>query len=255
MVHPRGERDVWGKRFEELYRSFVHYFTVRGFNVREPIFPLIAVVLPNQQEFFRYAAREKLGITRDTLGFYSPLSNRIVLYDVGAGSSNAWQSQQNAETIIHEAAHQTAFNTGIHTRFSEQPRWVVEGLGVLFEAPGIWNSRVHAHESDRIHHGRLQDFKSIVNSGGRRFSLAEQVASDRPFKVDPTAAYADAWALTYWLVDTRPNEYSRYLKRVADRDHFGQYTAQQRLADFRAVFGDDLKMVEARFLRYMDRLN
>ena len=30
VAHPRGQRDKWAERFEELYRSFVHYFSVRG---------------------------------------------------------------------------------------------------------------------------------------------------------------------------------------------------------------------------------
>src|SRR5262245_24175338 len=30
VVHPVGERDQWGQRFEELYRDFLHYFQVRG---------------------------------------------------------------------------------------------------------------------------------------------------------------------------------------------------------------------------------
>ncbi len=63
------------------------------------------------------------------LGYYSSRSNRITLYDVGgtAAGSAAWH--QNADTIIHEATHQTAYNTGVHRRFAQTPKWVVEGLG------------------------------------------------------------------------------------------------------------------------------
>jgi hypothetical protein len=34
VVHPKGKRDVWAGRFEALYRSFVHYFSVRGLQPR-----------------------------------------------------------------------------------------------------------------------------------------------------------------------------------------------------------------------------
>src|SRR5688572_15839783 len=30
VVHPAGKRDQWAPRFEELYRSFIHYFGARG---------------------------------------------------------------------------------------------------------------------------------------------------------------------------------------------------------------------------------
>ena len=41
VAHPRGKRDQWAGRFEDLYRSFVHYFSVRGFDLDEPPCPLI----------------------------------------------------------------------------------------------------------------------------------------------------------------------------------------------------------------------
>ena len=51
-------RDQWAPRFEELYRSFVHYFSARGWRLTEPQFPLIAVVFPRQIDFARQASRE-----------------------------------------------------------------------------------------------------------------------------------------------------------------------------------------------------
>ena len=36
VAHPQGAGKKWGTRFEELYRSFVHYFTVRGLAPRRP---------------------------------------------------------------------------------------------------------------------------------------------------------------------------------------------------------------------------
>src|SRR5688500_18377308 len=58
VVHPAGRRDAWAPRFEELYRSFVHYFSARGWRLTEPRFPLIAVVHPRQADFARQASRE-----------------------------------------------------------------------------------------------------------------------------------------------------------------------------------------------------
>jgi len=251
VAHPAGERDLWGKRFEKLYRSFVHYFSVRGFRCREPEFPLVAIIFRNQQQFMQYAARDGSPVGRAVLGYYSPTSNRVALFDAGGGRSDDQQWQQNAETIIHEATHQTAFNTGVHNRFAQQPRWAVEGLGTLFEAPGVWDSRAHTRRSDRVNHGRLERFRKYAATGKLRGIVGTMIVSDRLFFTSPDLAYAVAWAFSHWLVETQPRQYSAYLKRVAERPAFEGYSDQQRLADFVAVFGGKLPMIEARFLRFM----
>ena len=65
------------------------------------------------------------------------------------------------------------------------------------------------------------------------------------------AAYAEAWALTYYLVETQPREYAKYLALTADRPPFTEYSQQDRLRDFITVFGSDLRMFDARFQRFM----
>ena len=51
VAHPRGQRDRWAERFEDLYRSFVHYFSVRGCQPAAPPFPLVGVVWKNRERF------------------------------------------------------------------------------------------------------------------------------------------------------------------------------------------------------------
>ena len=133
VVHPAGHRNKWASRFEDLYRSFVHYFTARGFRPNSPQFPLVAVVFPSHADFLRYVNRDGARLPSNALGYYTPVSNRILLYDVTpAANEDDSNWHVNAETIIHEAAHQSAFNTGIHNRYTMPPRWVVEGLGTMF---------------------------------------------------------------------------------------------------------------------------
>jgi len=38
---------------------------------------------------------------------------------------------RNAAVLIHEATHQTAFNTGVHSRYTPPPRWLAEGCDAL----------------------------------------------------------------------------------------------------------------------------
>jgi hypothetical protein len=251
VVHPAGEKDQWAERFEELFRSFQHYFGVRGVRLEPPPFPLVAVVLPTQEDFIRQAAREGAPVGTSVLGYYSPLSNRIMLFDITRGRPNSKDWRYNAETIIHEATHQTAFNTGIHSRFGGSPKWVVEGLGTLFEAPGVSDSRHSALQAERINRDRLEQFKRYAAGRRRPGAAAELIASDRLFASDVDAAYAESWALTFFLVETEPRKYAQYLQKTSPRPPFEDYTRAERLADFTSVFGGDLRMLEARFLRFM----
>jgi len=251
VAHPRGARSQWAGRFEDLYRSFVHYFAVRGFGLDEPPCPLIGIVCRNRREFLDYSASRGLPTARGIQGYYSLQSNRILLYDMGGGAADASGWEQNASTLIHEATHQTAFNTGIHSRFTPPPVWVAEGLATMFEAPGVYNSRSFTRESDRINRERLGQFNELVMPGYQPGLLAELIASDRLFRTHPSAAYATSWALTFYLVETQRRQYADYLARTAGHDPFTAYPGPERTADFTAVFGDDWRMLEARLLRFM----
>jgi hypothetical protein len=250
VAHPEGQHDKWAQRLEDLYRWFVHYFAIRGFELATPPYPLVGVVCRNRDEFARRAATQDSLVPGAVVGYYSPSSNRINLYDTG-GKNGAVNWQRNAGVLIHEATHQMAFNTGVHSRYSAPPKWLVEGLATLFEAPGVYDPRGNPRPADRVNQDRLRAFQRGVAPHHRPQMLASLVDSDDLFNVSPPAAYAEAWALTFFLVETQPRKYVDYLKRTAARPPFRAYTAAERTADFAAVFGTDWRMLEAHFLRFM----
>jgi hypothetical protein len=254
VAHPSGARDQWADRFEDLYRRFVRYFSVRGLALSEPPFPLVAIVCRNRAEFARYAAANGSPAGAGVVGYYCTRTNRIVLYDVGNGRSSPARWEQNAGTVVHEATHQMAFNTGIHNRTGQPPLWVVEGLATMFE--GVVGSETSADgpRRSRVNRSRLQAFRDSVAGAHRSALLADLVASDRLFQSSAGAAYAAAWALTFYLTETQPARYADYLARTAARPPLDRYTAAQRTADFTAVFGDNWRMLEARLVRFTDEL-
>jgi hypothetical protein len=253
VVHPRGERDEWADRFEDLYNRFGHYFRVRGFALQEPQYPMVAVVFRDQAEYFRHAAASGTPMHPNTLGHYDPISNRVFLFDETAGKTKADWSE-NAVTIIHEATHQTAFNVGVHKRFAAEPRWLVEGLATMFEAPGVWSARYDHTQADRVNRGRLDGFREYTAQRRQPGSLAMLLLSDEAFRSDADGAYAEAWALSFYLCETQPKLYAAYLEKTAQRPAFSDYPAAERVADFQAIFGNDLKMFEAKFLRYVQEV-
>jgi hypothetical protein len=253
VVHPQGERDQWAGRFEELYNRFGHYFRVRGVALDEPPYPLVAIVFRNQVEYMRHAAASGTPMHPNTVGHYDPLTNRVFLFDVTANKSGVNWSE-NAETIIHEATHQTAYNVGVHRRFTTQPRWLVEGLATMFEAPGVWSARYDHTQADRVNRGRLAGFRDYVAKRRQPGALSVLLTSDEPFRRDQDGAYAEAWALSFYLCETQPRQYADYLATTAERPLFGDYPAAERLADFQRVFGSDMKLFDAKFLRFMQEV-
>lgn len=252
VVHPQGQKSEWANRFEKLYRSFHHYFRVRGFRPEEPAYPLVAVVFPNREDYFAYAAKAGSTLHSDTLGHYSPHSNHVYLFDM-RHSGGDWTT--TGETIIHEATHQTAFNCGIHSRFGETPRWVVEGLATMFEARGVYDSRASDSRADRFNDERLRDFREFVRARRTDGFMARMIAGDDAFRTNPIDAYAEAWALTFYLAETRRRQYAEYLTRTADLEMFTVYTPEERVADFREIFHPDLRWFERQFLSYMEDLD
>jgi hypothetical protein len=254
VAHPKG-KETWAERFEDLYRSCMHYFRLRGLQIHEPEFPLVAVVWGSRQDFERYSASQGGPVRSDILGFYSPTSNRVTLYDQGSGVSNDRTWRQNESTIIHEATHQVAFNTGVHNRFSATPSWLAEGLGTMFEARGVWDWLRYPNQRDRINRGRLNQFRQWLAKGRQPGGFVNLLSSDRQFQSNPAAAYAESWAWVFFLTETYPQKFAQYVQRVASRSNFEDYPSARRLADFTALFGDDLRMLEKHFLAFIAGLD
>ena len=252
VVHPHGEWRAWGDRLESLYRTFMHYMSVRGMRMTEPATPLVAVVFRSQEDYYRHAAAAGSPLPPGVLGHYDPESNRVFLFDIEEKEGNPDWSD-NAETIIHEATHQTAYNVGVHRRFGEQPRWLAEGLAMMFEARGVWENAPLHQQKDRINRARLDNFREGSKSWPADW-MTHLVANDSVFQYTPGSAYAAAWTLTFYLSETRPQEYTNYLARVAARPAFSKYSPRERLDDFTAAFGKDLTLLTAQLQRFADEL-
>jgi hypothetical protein len=254
VVYPTHSEVGWGTAFERLYRQFVHYFQARGLEVRDPEFPLIAVVLRSRAEFDRQLERTELSDPANVVGFYSLKSNRIITYDQSLIDSSSDRPEADFRTLVHEATHQSAFNTGIHERFRPLPRWVSEGLATMFEAPGVYDSVSFSSQQDRLSIDQLRQVQKLIAEDRFRGGIKSLVIADDRFATDPSPAYALAWALTFYLAEHRPEAYRQYLRTTTRRTDFSRDNAERRLADFCAAFGDDVRDLETRMMRFYSEM-
>jgi hypothetical protein len=258
--------------FERLYKAFTNYWDRQGLEIHEPEFPLAAVVYADRSSYAA-AARDDFGTAAGNIvGYYSLETNRINMYDLTGAESlrgpanrrgslreiNQMLSQPAAvplvATIVHEATHQIAFNCGLQTRFADIPLWLCEGMAMYFEAPDLASSRGW-RGIGRVNYRRLETFRRHLPEW-HRGSLEQLLADSDRFRNPDTAiaAYADAWALNYYLIKYRSDDYASYLKQLAAKQALRRDDAATRLAEFRQHFGD-LRQLEEAFLKQMSRVD
>lgn len=237
VVQPVGRGNRWPDLFETSHRAFTDYMRLRGVNVRDGVFPMVAVVLPDENAMYREFRKLDIDMKR-VAGLYSGESNRVMTHDGG-------RSEYTAATVRHEAAHQSAYNSGVHSRLTETPRWITEGIGQMFEPAGMTDARTASRLADRINRDSLTYIQN--NFDGRadvRFSQAVmQLVSDNSLFTDPSTvdqAYAVAWSMMFYLAERDSATFAKLLNFTANRPPFRGYDRSERIADFEKIVGVDV---------------
>ncbi len=259
-----------GGLLERLNRAFVNFWTRKGFKLHESDFPLVAIVFADRASYVKFAEAEAGKGVERTNGFYSPHTNRMLMYDLtesssasgGRGASatqiNFLLSQPGADvtvsTIIHEATHQVAFNCGMQTRLADIPGWVSEGLAMYFETPDLESAKGWK-TIGAVNYSRLEQFRRSLPSRGAG-SLKSLIADEKRLH-DPSVAldaYAEAWALTYFLLKQNSKGYVTYLQKLAEKPPLVWDEPETRLNEFREAFGD-VDRLDREFARQMQKVH
>jgi len=319
---PKGRAKTYSDVFEKTWRRFHIYFAVRGFEMNDPEFPMIAVVLKDRKSFIDYARKEKANVDSSILGYYWSTHNRVIMFEDqksqaaafdhqsatqerllatslhgsehgglpgershlsddawnwafdGMGPASTFHALNTApssntvdeiasraginldlrETMIHEATHQLGYNLGLHNRTGRNPKWVVEGLATIFETQGMEKYASDRDVKKRMNPGWHYGFKKFVKNGRQEGFLETFIRDDKFFDSDMSNAYAQAWALSFWLIETRPQKYAAFLQKMASTEVTRQLTAQSRVKLFKESFGDNLLLLDAEMLRYYARI-
>jgi hypothetical protein len=264
----RGYAEWCGALYERLHVAFYDYWADRGLTLQDSESLLVALVFKDKESYSEYA-RSTLGEGAfSPYGQYNLATNRMLTYDLtgvdGAGLGdragmatrvNAILSRPAGEftvaTIVHEATHQLAFNSGLHHRRADVPFWLSEGMAMYFETPDLRNSRGW-RKVGVVNEQRLLTFRKYL-ANRPDDSLATLLTRDLRFREAATVneTYAEAWAFNYFLIRTRQKEYVAYLQMLGKKNPLVEDTPDERLKEFQAAFGEDLAKLDAAFVKYM----
>ncbi len=254
LAAPRGHVERWRERFRVLMAGYRRYFETRGWQLRNPDFPLCVLILPSKAEFDRYCQQQLGRSMPNLMGYYFPKTNRCVLFEVAtAGQVTDWTETER--TIVHEAVHQLAYNTGIHERLADNPQWFVEGLASMFEEPAVFDSRLASRTMEgRMNQQQLGYLRPMLSDASQLESrLRSLVTSNDMFKRDATSAYALSWGLTFYLAERMSNQYSSYSQRMAQLPKLQNYSAADRARDFTRGFEADLSLIAIQLQRFYSK--
>jgi len=249
--------------YERLYTGFNNYWDNRGFETEEAERPLVVLIFANRQQYDRFARLDMKAEPTGIIGYYHVLHNWVVMYDLTAdgqfGNRDRDLSQvlshPNAlpmvATIVHEATHQLMFNNGMQQRLADIPLWVSEGLAVYFEAPDLRSKKgwKGIGQINILRYGRAKSYlrQRPVNS------LTTLIQDDKRFR-DPGGtldAYAEAWALNFFLLKRFRKQYQDYLQALSAKSPLDIAKPEERIQLFEEKLGKSVAEIDNLFLKFL----
>jgi hypothetical protein len=261
-----------GALYERLHSAFTNFWSRRGFEIYDADTPQVVLIFDTRENYARYANNELGTDPGGMVAYYNLENNRVVMYDLtGADAFNRENDRRHTTaqintilnqpyaaamvaTIVHEATHQLAFNCGLQTRFADWPFWVSEGLAMYFETPSLKSSRGWSGLG-HVNRMRLVQMRAYLSKRPAD-SLTTLISDDKRFR-DPELmldAYAEAWSLNYFLFHKHSKELDAYLQAIGEKKPLFELSAEERIADFKQHFGDDLQQLDEEFLNYIRSL-
>jgi len=260
-----------GGLFERLHRAFTNFWGRKGLDLKDPDGPMVALVFADKASYRRYAVHELGDAVDSIVAYYNLKTNRIVMYDLTGVQADRGETPRRGSpaeinaslgrpeaanlvaTIVHEATHQIAYNCGAQTRLADVPVWLSEGLAMYFETPDLSGSRTWRGVG-AVNRNRLEQFRRYSRNRPPD-SLTKLLETDDRLQTTDAVldAYAESWALTYYLIRQRPKDFAAYLKALAAKTPGGTETPEQRLQLFEQHFGS-VKRLDDDFMRQMSRL-
>jgi hypothetical protein len=253
---------------ERVLKAFYRYWQRLKFPLSPPRFPMVCMLFGTREAYLQNAQAE-LGRAADAMiGYYSLQTNRVKTFDLtgveglipeGARVPTVSliqailqqpQAERSVATIVHEGVHQLAYNSGLQVRLADNPLWVSEGLAMYFESPDPSSDRGWT-SIGKVNRFQLNHFLAFLPKRPED-SLVRLISDDNRFRnaAEVADAYAESWALTYFLLRARSRQFVEYLQDLAQLPPLGTSTPRERIERFREHLGKDLTRLDRDFLRY-----
>jgi len=235
---------------EGLARDYLEHFQRKGFAVERPGRRLTVILLADAESFAKFVGEEP---GRAVGGQYDLETNRLVIFDNRpAGRAGVERAERaNLVALVHEAAHQLTFNTGLLRRAGDVPLSISEGLAMDAEVRKPTGRSLPGQPNP----GRVEALALARTQGVEWVPLAKLLVGDPLLEGDSgadvqQAAYGQSWLLVHDLMQTpaRLPGFRDYLAAIAPRTD-----GAHRLDDARAHLGD-LAKLDADLRRHAGRL-
>lgn len=253
-----------GKLLESVFDQYFRFMSEQKIPVAQPVRKLPVVIFAGASEFQTFAQAQHPEISfEDTPGYFSIPDNQTLLLDLTGDRSirsastirrRLAEKPLQVATVVHEAVHQLAFNSGLQVRMADNPLWISEGLAMYFETGSsrstlLWNRP--GLVNPRHHPAFVRLLQSNQISGG----LNDLIKSDSTFQnaAEMPTAYAKAWALTHYLVREEKLGLQKYLLSISQRRPMVGLSAAQRTEEFQDAFGKTPDEMELEIVSYMKR--
>ncbi|MEQ9409640.1 MAG: DUF1570 domain-containing protein [Fuerstiella sp.] len=259
------DTEFCGRLLQRVAEEYQQFFADSEITLRAVPRQLPVIIFRDTVRFQEFARQQHPDTDfADVPGYYSVRDNQMLITAVSGDREFRTNGQlirelknepRQVETVVHEAVHQLAFNTGLQVRYADNPLWLSEGLAVYFEhAAGSSNTVWHRPGGvGRLHFG---GFRQASAEGRLRLPLSELLTSDKAFQTagQNADAYAESWALVHFLVRTDRAAFDRYLVKLQKRTPLRAVPGSTRLKELQQATGMTANELEASLLRYMARL-
>jgi Protein of unknown function (DUF1570) len=201
---------------EALTKDFLAHFRERGFKLEMPPGRLTVITLKDDASYRAWAG-DNPGATVG--GHYDPPTNRLVVFDFRNKQEDLATSAErvNLFTLVHEAAHQLSFNTGLLPRNQDVPACIAEGLATYAE---LWRTKGKG-KLGAFNRPRLETLIDRGNGAAAWIPIDKLLTDDDLFDKEETAqaAYAESWLLTNYLLKRGSPQLAKfhvYLAKIAE---------------------------------------
>ncbi len=252
------------KLLEELYRGLLDFCRRHDLPAHDSEFPLVAVIFATERDF-----RAHKQVDPEVQAYYEIFTNRIFFYDQSERDKNEPRlvTLRKPQTVAHEGTHQILANIGIQPRRAEWPLWLIEGFAEYCATPtrtkkGFVFDRLGAINA--LHMATLRELDDPLSMGRPDGEKGAEGASHSARLIDSRALvlkekltptdYAQSWALTLYLTQKHPKEFTRYLLVMGRMSPLEPRTPEDHLKEFREYFGQDLDRLDREAEDYLHKL-